>query len=289
MSLADYQHSLSLATNMFDESGISPLFRHKHLLIRAIVSQFVTWEDLGHRFITERAETNKYLKNILASNNAVRQMLSDVLEGENDAEVKERLSEYIKNAGEFTPWSWATEIEEECCDMAVNRLRNDIKLYDWVAAEESSGKSVLRVYWYEGHIMFAVPRKQYAKVALDTERAKIASSIASKYDFEYYDSNQLDMYKQYGDSFGNEIWLKQERNQCTLWVGFCKHHELRIQFECKTKKYARELFELLEGCSYIFDDDNLWLQIPSLHHFKTIKTIKALSAKLEEIFEVISE
>lgn len=289
MSLVDYQHSLSLAKNMFDESGISPLFRQKHLLIRAIVSQFVTWEDLGHRFITERAETNKYLKNILASNNAVRQMLSDVLERENDAEVKERLSEYIKNAGEFTPWSGATEIEKEYCDMAVNRLRNDIKLYDWVAAEESSGKSVLRVYWYEGHIMFAVPRKQYAKVAIDTERAKIASSIASKYDFEYYDSNQLDMYKQYGDSFGNEIWLKQERNQCTLWVGFCQHHELRIQFECKTKKYARELFELLEGCSYIFDDDNLWLQIPSLHHFKTIKTTKALSTKLEEIFEVISE
>lgn len=288
MSLEDYQHSLSLAKNMFDESGISPLYREDHLLIRAIASQFVTWQDLRDRFITERAETNKYLKNILASNNEVRQMLSDVLESDNDTEVKEGLADYIETAGEFTPWYGANEIDKEYCNMAVDRIRHDIKLYDWVSAEEARGKSVLRVYWYEGHIMFAVPRKQFAKVALDTERAKIANTIALNYGFEYYDANQLNMYQQYGDCFGNDIWLKQEREQCTLWIGFCQYHEIKIQFECKTKKYAKELFDLLEGCSYI-DDDERWVKIPSLKHFKKTKTVKELSGELEEIFEVVPE
>ena len=288
MSLEDYQHSLSLAKNMFDESGISPLYREGHLLIRAIASQFVTWQDLRDRFITERAETNKYLKNILASNNEVRQMLSDVLESDNDTEVKEGLADYIETAGEFTPWYGANEIDKEYCNMAVDRIRHDIKLYDWVSAEEARGKSVLRVYWYEGHIMFAVPRKQFAKVALDTERAKIANTIALNYGFEYYDANQLNMYQQYGDCFGNDIWLKQEREQCTLWIGFCQYHEIKIQFECKTKKYAKELFDLLEGCSYI-DDDERWVKIPSLKHFKKTKTVKELSGELEEIFEVVPE
>ena len=288
MSLEDYQHSLSLAKNMFDESGISPLYREDHLLIRAIASQFVTWQDLRDRFITERAETNKYLKNILASNNEVRQMLSDVLESDNDTEVKEGLAVYIEDAGEFTPWYGANEIDKEYCDMAVDRIRHDIKLYDWLSAEEAHGKSVLRVYWYEGHIMFAVPRKQFAKVALDTERAKIANTIALNYGFEYHDANQLNMYQQYGDCFGNDIWLKQEREQCTLWIGFCQYHKIKIQFECKTKKYAKELFDLLEGCSYI-DDDERWVQIPSLEHFKKNKTVKVLSGELEEIFEVVPE
>lgn len=288
MSLPEYQHSLSLAKDMFDESGISPLYRQDHLLIRAIASQFVTWDDMRNRFITERAETNKYLKNILASNNDVRQMLTDVLERTNVETVKEGLSEYIDNAEEFTPWYGASDIEIEYCNMAVNRIRHDIQLYDWIAAEEASGKAVLRVYWYEGHIMFAVPRKQFAKVALDTERAKIAYTIANNYDLEYNDPNQFNMYKQYGDSFGNDIWLKQEREQCTLWIGFCQHHELRIQFECKTKKYAKELFNLLEDCSFI-DGDEHWVQIPSLVHFKETKTIQELSAEIEDIFEVVLE
>ena len=288
MSLSDYQHSLSLAKDMFDESGISPAYRQDHLLIRAIASQFVTWDDIRDRFITERAETNKYLKNILASNNSVRKMLTNVLESDNVETVKKGLSEYIDNAKDFTPWTSASNVEIEYCNMAVNRIRHDIKLYDWIAAEEASGKAVLRIYWYEGHIMFAVPRKQYAKVALDTERAKIANTIANNYGFDYHDLNQLDMYKQYGDSFGNEIWLKQDRAHCILWIGFCQYHELRIQFECRTKKYAKELFGLLEDCSFI-DGDERWVQIPSLVHFKKKKTVKDLSATIEDIFEVVTE
>lgn len=288
MSLPKYQHSLSLAKDMFDESGISPVYRQDHLLIRAIASQFVTWDDIRNRFITERAETNKYLKNILASNNSVRKMLAEVLESDNVETVKKRLSEYIDNAEDFTPWSGASDVEIEYCNMAVNRIRHDIKLYDWVAAEEARGKAVLRVYCYEGHIMFAVPRKQYAKVAIDTERAKIANTIANDYGFDYHDQNQLDMYKQYGDSFGNDIWLKQNRGYCTLWIGFCQYHELRIQFECKTKKYAKELFGWLKDCSFI-DGDERWVQIPSLVHFKKKKTVKDLSATIEDIFEVVTE
>lgn len=287
MSLPKYQHSLSLAKDMFDESGISPVYRQDHLLIRAIASQFVTWDDIRNRFITERAETNKYLKNILASNNSVRKMLADVLESDNVETVKKRLSEYIDNAEDFTPWSGASDVEIEYCNMAVNRIRHDIKLYDWIAAEEARGKAVLRVYCYEGHIMFAVPRKQYAKVAIDTERAKIAN-IANDYGFDYHDQNQLDMYKQYGDSFGNDIWLKQNRGYCTLWIGFCQYHELRIQFECKTKKYAKELFGWLKDCSFI-DGDERWVQIPSLVHFKKKKTVKDLSATIEDIFEIVME
>lgn len=288
MSLPEYQHSLSLAKDMFDESGISPVYRQEHLLIRAIASQFVTWDDIRSRFITERAETNKYLKNILASNNDVRRMLADVLEGDNVAAVKEGLAEYIDNAEEFTPWPSASNMEVKYCSMAVNRIRHDIQLYDWIAAEEASGKTAFRVCWYEGHIMLAAPRKWYSKVALDTERAKIANAIANNYGFEYYDSNQLNMYKQYSDSFGNDIWLKQNRGYCTLWIGFCQHHELRIQFECKTKKYAKELFGLLKDCSFI-DGDERWVQIPSLVHFKKKETVKDLSAKIEYIFEVVTE
>lgn len=285
MSSSDYQHSLSLANKMFDENGITAAYRDKHLLIRAIVSQFVTWDDLEKRFITERAETNKYLKNTLASNNRVRNMLADVLKSESQDAIKDGLAKYIDDTEDFTPWSDASDVEIEFCNMAVNRLRHDIKLYDWVAAEEERGKAVLRVYWYEGHIMFAMPRKQYAKVALDTERAKIAEAIAKKYDFEYCDQNQFNMYKEYGDCFGNEISLKQDRKCCTLKIWFCLNHTLKILLDCQTKEYAEELNEQLESAS--IHEDERRLCFPDLIHFDQTKTMQDLSAVLDNIFKIV--
>lgn len=286
MSLAAYKHSYELAKDMFDENGISETYREKHLLIRAIVSQFTTWDKLRERYVTERAETNKYLKNILASHDKVRLMLSDVLSQENKDAVKNILASYIDGAKVFMPWFGATYTDKEYCDMAVERLRKDVKLYDWIANEEIQRKSVFRIYFYEGHIMIAIPRKQFAKVALDTERAEIAYNIAQNYGFVYNDENQLGMYQEYGDSFGNEIWITQERQKCILWVGFCQHHELRIQLECKTKKYAKELLETIKGSSYI-DDNEYRLQITCLEHFKKETTYNSLSKKLEELFKVI--
>ena len=172
---------------MFDENGISELYRKDHMLIRAIVSQFNSWDDLKERYVTERAESYKYLKNILASHESVRNMFSELLNQPDESEVERILQEYIEEEKEFISWNGGND---GYCDMAVKRLRKDIKLYDWIAAEERQNKSVFRIYWYEGHIMFAVLRKQYAKVALDTERAKTAYKIAENYGMDYFDKNQ---------------------------------------------------------------------------------------------------
>lgn len=288
MSIEDYIHCYNLVKDMFDANGITTSYKEDHLLIRAIASQFTTWGEMRERYITERAETNKYLKNTLASNDTIREMLYDsLLEPDEDA-VKASLLTYIVNADPFEPWNGAQPEDEEHCKMAINRIRNDVKLYEWIASEESQRKNVFRVYWYEGHIMFAVPRKQFAKVALDTERAKTAYKVAETYGFEYHDANQLSMYKEYGDCFGNEIWIKQKRQKCTVWVGFCLYHELRVEIESETKKYAAELLQEFEGSKYI-TDDNRWVMLPALKHFTHQKTYNSVKKVIEEVFEIIPE
>lgn len=287
MSLEQYKHNSVFAAEMFDETGISSLFRKKHLLIRAIASQFNSWEDLRETYITERAESNKYLKNILASNVKVKNMLTDVLSKEDITAVKQSLASYIANVGAFAPWSGATNDDREYCNMAFNRICNDQQLYDWIADDEQSNKNVFRVYWYKGHIMFAVPRKMYARVALDTERAKVAYGIALKYDLHFYDPNQMIMFQKYGDSFGNEIWLYKDFAHCKLWIGFCQYHELRVLFECVTQMDAKELLGKLEESR--LGNEPKWLLMPSLVHFKKGKTMKDLEERLEQIFKVVPE
>ena len=289
MNVDEFRSAYLLVRDMFDETGISPTYRENHLMIRAIVSHFCTWAELNELYVTERAETNKYLKNILASSVPVRTMFSEiVVKAKNDIEAKSMLKDFINNANAFTAWSGATPLQEEHCQMAINRLRYDVRLYDWIAMKEEQCRKVFRVYWYEGHIMFAVPRNWSDKVALDTERAAIAYKVATSYGFNYDNSSQLDMYKQYGDSFGNEVWLKQERQQCTFWIGFCQHHDTIFSLVAHSKQYAQVLLQKFEG-SQTIDDNERVVRLPSVPHFKTDETFRIIAEKVEEVFEVVPE
>ena len=289
MSLEQYKHNSVLAAEMFNETGISPLYRENHLLIRAIASQFTSWEELRETYITERSESNKYLKNILASNVKVKNMLADVLSKDDITEVKQSLVNYIANVGAFVPWSGATYDDREYCNMSFKRICNDKQLYDWIADDEQNNKNVFRVYWYKGHIMFAVPRKMYARVALDTERAKVAYDIALKYDLLFADPNQKIMFQKYGDCFGNEIWLHKDFVNCKLWIGFIQYHKLYISLYCDSKKSANDLCERLDGSVIDTDDNRRVLFEQSLVHFKKGKTMKDLEERLEQIFKVVPE
>ena len=64
--------------------------------------------------------------------------------------------------------------------------------------------------------------------------------------------------------------------------------EIHAERLTHAKKYAKELFGLLKDCSFI-DGDERRVQIPSLVHFKKNKTVKDLSATIEDIFEVVTE
>ena len=258
------------------------------ILIRAIVSQFNSWEDINELYITERAEKNKFLKNILASDDKVREMLHKVLYKNSIDEITDALQNYIDNAPEAEPWQNANDNDKLAYKMAIKRLRTDVNMYDWISADEERLKATFRVYWYAGHIMFAVPRKQYAKIALDTERARMAHNLCDCYDFVFDDENQELMYKDYKDCFGNEIWLRQDHPKCTIWLGFKQYHEFVIHISCKTQKYATELLKAIEGASYI-DGDETWVQLEDLTHYSYLRSNKRICDAVNELLEVIQK
>lgn len=288
MTQQEYSHNADFTKEMFEGEGITKSYTAKHILIRAIVSQFSTWGEINQLYITERAENNKYLKNILASNEKVRKMLTDVLSRNTVDDVKAALQSYIDNADGPQPWQGANEHDIAAFRMATDRLRHDIKMYDWIASEELSQKACFRVYLYVGHIMFAVPRRQYAKIALDTDRGCMAHDLCENYGFTFYDENQKKMYDKYKDCFGNDVWVKQDREKCCVWIGFDQNHKLKIQIECNTKKYAKELLNIFGNSSYI-DEDEKWVQLPDLYHGSKKNTYKKLCKVVESVFEVIPE
>ena len=284
MSQENYLQNAEMAKGMFDVNGISEDYRDEHILIRAIVSRFNTWDDINERYITENAETNKHLKNILASNEKVRSMLADVTSKGGKDEVKAALQSYIDKADD-PQWPYVGDKEKEALGIAMKRLRHDAKMYDLAFKEEQS-KGCFHIYWFCGHINFAVPRKWYARIIIDTERAEMAGSLCKDYAFCFSDDNQKKTYEQYGDCLGLGIMVEADRAACQVRLEFERYHELRIFLQCETPEYAEKLLNTFKESKLVEWSANC-IQLPSLYYSTKAKTYKEICRKVDEIFKVI--
>lgn len=215
-------------------------------------------------------------------------MLTDVMYNGSHTEIITALKEKIDTAPQPLAWENADENWKNLFEMSINRLRYDIRMYDWMSERETQQKACFRVSYYGGHIIFAIPRKWYDKIAIDTERAQIAYSLCRDYGFSFDDINQEIMYKTYKDCFGNSFGISQERTGCTVKIIFDLEHKLRFQIKCKTKKYAGELLESFENSTYA-DDDEYVILLPDAEHSSYNNSYKSIVSVVEQVFEKIPE
>lgn len=292
MSIEDYQRAFVNISKVFDKNGITTEYRKDHLLIRAIVSLLSRWGDINQQYITEQAEKDKYLKNMLASNEAVRALFADMALLDDPNTVKNRLQAYIDNAAApdvNSLWQTATDDDKSAFSMTIDRLRRDVRMYDWVFEQERANRQSFRVYLFEGQFMFAVKSKQYAKIPLDSERAMIAEQLVTDLGFDYNDQNQKAMVKQYGHSFGNDLWLvKQMQRDIKLWVGFNLFRQIRIELEFLTKELAADSLSLFHDCAPIKGNERFLLfSTPGLSHLHKDRVYVQLKSILEELINTI--
>ncbi len=285
MTLEDFSHAYENAALMFDAKGISTEFRKNHILIRAIVSCLYTWNEINQQYITERAETQKYLKNLLASNERVKQVIISAVSASDMNGILLSLQESIDNAPIPQARQNSNPDEEWGFCHAITTLRNKSKIYDWVSENEESNKKVFRVWPYNGHIMLAQPRQQFAKIALDTERARIATKIVKEFGFQYNDENQRAMHKAFGDVFGNDIWLFKNYDKCTLLIGLLCYHKLVIQVVTPSKSKAQKLakkYEEYEGVQILEENPRI-IQFIELEHWRYKRDYAILSDYLRKM------
>lgn len=286
MSKTDYAKNAENAKLMFDREGITSIYREKHILIRAISSCFNDWRILSEKYITERVETHKYLKNILAADENVRAMLSHAVSYDSEVAIKQCLQSYIDTPKEIIPWENAQENDKLHIQMAFDRLRKDVMLYDWIAKVEAEKNKCFRVYWFDGLIMFAIPYTQYYRVALDTERAKMAGQLNIDFGFEFIDPNQKAMYEQYDDCFDKEVELHKEiSGGYSISVKFASRHQLYIQVKCGTIDLAKELKNQIPDSQ--LSNDNHIVEMPILEHSTFEKSYRKLSSSIQTILTLL--
>ena len=266
MSIEQFNFSLEKAKEMLDANGITKLYRQEHILIRAIVSQYSTWADINEQYFTEVSESNKYLKNKLASNGKVRKLFNSICKLQTTEQIKAALKEEISNAAEPQAWYDASTEDKNGFAKAIHRMRNDISLYDWVRHEESgNSKCHFRIKYFEGHIMFSVPKKWFMKLVLDSTRSEMADILSSQYSFKYSDSNQKAMYSKYHDCYGNNITLTREINGVLITIDFGLWHKITTRLAFKNQETAAEYLPKFTG-GHLKKDEERIICLPDLRH-----------------------
>lgn len=284
MTLNQFSRGYERVSSLFDENGITPELRVNHILLRAIISKFMSWGELDRQYITERSETNKYLKNILASHPGVRAMFADIALLEEGTNLIDYLNNVIDNAGEVSAWPNASPEQLSGFNLAIENLRHNIRLYDYFTSIDESQKSCFRIYWFEGHIMLAIYNSTNSRIALDTNRVDIVKRLNTVNGFQFHDNNQSIVIDNYGLCFGKEIWLSKEINNTIFWIGFCTDHTVRIQLQFSSEDEAREHLVDYPGSSQIVDSEH-FLALPSLSEYPNLSIHEQLSSIIADVEE----
>ena len=222
-------------------------------------------KELEQQYVTERSEPNKYLKNILSARTGVRSLFASLALLDKSQDIKATLQRAIDKAAPVSAWNDASPVQLTRFNLAIENLRKNVPLYDYFLSKEWD-KHYFRIYWFQGHIMIAISSSTLDRIALDTNRAEIASILSMSHGFYFNDENQKIVIARYGVCFGKEIWLHRIIGKATFWVGFCTEHEVRLQIEFPSEDAAAACSNTIEGSS-IIEGNERFLKLPSIQDY----------------------
>lgn len=165
MTFEEFSRHFKLIDSMFDRNGISADYRGgEFLLLRAIMSQITSWGELNDKYITDRHEGDKRLKNLLVSNQQkelqgrIKALFSSWIfnnasKNATCDNIKQKIDEALTSAIENAP-AIAKNTDWETRE-ALSVLRGNVNFYNWV----TSKKSPVHVYHHQNQIQARVPNK----------------------------------------------------------------------------------------------------------------------------------
>lgn len=235
----DFRERYNVMKDLFDEKGISPVMKNNgHKLIRALMTNLNTWNLLEEHRITEKVESEKYLKNFVTGNKGVRGMFIDYfINWKNQETMEEHLDRIIASA------SAAPGETSETAEMIL-RLTSDSlapKIYDWIADKEgSSKKDIFRVH--KDYYWIAKPGKWHDYLLFDSQRRHLIPALVKANSLEDSGSNwneelkdftekEVYIYKTLHDAAGDDVKLTMIFNE-NKWL------EFRLPLEIKDKLIA---------------------------------------------------
>ena len=217
---SDFAKRYDVVKDLFDKEGVSSAYRKDHILIRAIISQINYWDQgLKDRYITERAETQKYLKMLLTGYEEVRKMVCRYFD--NKFESRKTIFDYFRD--DIIGSAVTKPGESKEFGLLFHRLVTDTyapALFDWMYGVEKDKKR-FRIQFNRSSYLVNIPGAWYDRIILDTERHLIIPELVKQYSLSYEDKNQQKMMEgPVKDSWGWDVFIYKKNGDYKLQLSF---------------------------------------------------------------------
>ena len=253
MTIEQFNHRYSVVSEMFDKDGVTGQYRAEgHLLLRAIISQLKDWKEMYKLNMTDKAETQKYLKHWISGNQNIHDLFATCLDCDNHDEILGFLRDLVTEPSTLTYYG------EEPENIAQYRkihqaLYKNKALQDWIQEHDA-----YRLVWFKENYFMAKKNSQYMRIMMDTERNKFIDEIVQKYSYTYNWQEQYEVWKKIGYYFASDVKIKKIVSSTEIQIVFDNFSTMRIWAKCND--YLRSAFIdnfSIEAPSY----DGDWLLI----------------------------
>lgn len=201
MTPEEFEHRTEMVYKVFDEKGIGDSYRKEHLLLRAIISQYTSFEQLKNRNFTDTDENEHYLKKMLAGDGVVKKALRSWLSLESEEALKVKLMQVVDESSKMdnrsTPFE--TKMHED--------LYKKPDLQNWM-----QNKKAIR-FALHGSVSYYVsrPRSWYDWVMLDSYRDEMINALVDQHTL--VQPNHVEDTKYH---WGLSVVLKRNVQLCSL-------------------------------------------------------------------------
>ena len=235
MTIEQFNHRFSMVSEMFDKEGVTGQYQAEgHLLLRAIISQLKDWKEMIKLNMTDKAESQKYLKHWISGNQNIHELFATCLDCDNHEEILDFLRSLVAEPSSLTYYG------EEPDDIVKYRkihqaLYKNRQLQDWIQEHDA-----YRLVWFKDNIFMAKKNSQYTRIMMDTERNKFIDEIVQKYSYTYNWLDQYEVWKKIGYYFASDVIIKKNVGSTEIHLVFDNFSELRVW--AKTNEHLQCLF-----------------------------------------------
>ena len=223
MSIEAYNHRYEMVRSIFDKDGVTGKYRDEgHLLLRAIISQMKDWKEIYRLNLTDKAETQKYLKHWISANQNIHDLFAMCLDCSSHEEILDLLRSLVSEPSQLTYYGETPDNIERYRKIHEALYKNK-KLQNWLQDFDA-----YRLVEFKGNIFMAKKSSWFNKIMIDTDRNKFIPQIIESYGYQNNSEPQMEVWKQTGYYNGNDVTLEKVVGTTEVHLYFTNYSELQV-------------------------------------------------------------
>lgn len=242
-TIEEFDKYFALVKLLFDEKGITKVFRKDSLLLRAMMTTLNMDFLKTHNKITEssNASSDSWLRIVLKEKN-IQELIQNTLQRAFvSANPVHEINTYLQGVVENFELS-----EKTGKSISLFHLVKNPKLYEYFWEEDANKK--VEIYEVNEHFMFGVKNSQYNKFELSSMRNEsIKGVLESGYIIKIDgDKERLDSYEKTGFIRGKEISLEKVVGSASIIISFSLGHDLTYSLKFENEAKCSEIFDKIK-------------------------------------------